>query len=271
MATYNNANQILMSVRYKANPASTWSGETWSFGVRLWAYEGQPPPYGIGRMSAMNFDVADSQVTRTVGDFNVEQGFSGGGGNGTLTDADQDYFVNKTATFLSNTSVNLGNVWLLDSIRLYPCGADGKSLTAPSIYTTGVTTFNGKATSNLPPDTSVAFSWNSATRGPSGRGRIFLGGLGSPWLENDGLVKTSVRNSQMSWAATWLRDLRRTMEGFPFDYWCLVPAIWTKNATQGGAAANTASMISGVRISDEFDTQRRRDRQRKDTYVSVAL
>jgi hypothetical protein len=44
------------------------------------------------------------------------------------------------------------------------------------------------------------------------------------------------------------------------------PVIYTRVPSKAGLNADTASVISLVRMSDEFDTQRRRDSQRNDTY-----
>jgi len=259
-------------MRYNAKNSSTWAGETWSSGIRLWAVEGGLPGYDVGRLDPFNTIVKDAAVTRTITDWQVTQGFVGPGGICTLTDGQQDDIANTVGSFLSSMKSGLSNAYELDSIRIYPCGPDGKTLTAPSIYEPTGTTFNGTSTDTLPPDVSIAVSFGSATRGPSGRGRIFLGGLGAVMLANTGLVSGLYANNLKAYSATMLQDLKTQCgdSGAPCRYG-YIPAIWTRTATKGGANANTASVINSVRVGDEFDTQKRRDRQRQDIYVSQNL
>jgi len=120
----------------------------------------------------------------------------------------------------------------------------------------------------LPPDVALAVSLATGTRGPSGRGRMFLGNLNSTNATNTGLI-TQAASDVLGNATTELfralRDINSA--GIPSDV-RFSPCVYTKTPNKGGGNADTASIINHVRISDEFDTQRRRDHQRQDNYSS---
>ena len=149
-------------------------------------------------------------------------------------------------------------------------GADGKSKTAPTIYTPSGTGQDPTGTSQLPADCAIAISTQTATRGPKGRGRVFWGGPIVTALNNDGTITLATKQA--------LADNTKTM----FNAWRAIgsvgstlhysPIIWHRPGDVGGLEDGTfGSAVRGVRVDDHMDTQRRRDRQVTPNWYTVTL
>lgn len=274
MAEYSGANQCLISYRYKAKSASVWSGETWSSSLRLWPVEGTTRDWDKGRTSAIDCTVKDSAVVEQLTDFNIEYGWDyvSSATRSFGDHASQKRAIAAVSAFLQAAKQNFGDQFELESIRLYPLSSTGKSLTAPTLAFPRNAIHNGTVSQSLPPDVSVAISWQTPSRGPSGRGRNFLGGIATGVCSSNGLIVAGNNQTFRNAAAGLIEDCTMDLVGdIGGAVGFLVPAVWTRNATKSGANANTATPINEVRTGDEFDTQRRRDRQRVDQYTSQKL
>lgn len=251
MATHDNCLGINAQIRYLGKAGSPSVGETWQTGIRVgWFSDGTLPSLDAGRETMRLESVNDAAVARDTTNLNVEQGWAGTGGFNTPTDAEQDDIAEAFYAWAVAIKVRLGNQYVLGDIRLYPFLANGNSATAPSLYTPKTTNANPTGTSTLPLDVALAMSMVTTVRGPSGRGRMFIGGLEQSVLNAYGGVNPVAAGVFRE--AT--RDLLDTLRNSGIDQMGYTPVIHTRGT-------NTGSVINAVRNNQVFETQRRRDAQ----------
>lgn len=278
MATYSNCLSLALTYRWAAKSTSPWAGEVWQTGLRLLVRGTGVDPTNAGRVTPTAFEVQDASVSRTADIWAIQQGFSGAGGAPyVITDADIDDILGKTKTWLEAFDQFLDNSYEFESVRIYPMLGGGgtpfkagKTATAPIIASPTGTTVDPEGSGLMPPDVATAVSLVTGTRGPSGRGRMFLGGLIQAWATTTGLVQSGYAQATVDATRAYLAGLRDINSGAPGGAMRFTPVIYTKVPNVNGENADTASVIASCRMSDEFDTQRRRDHQRKDTYVVSA-
>lgn len=273
------AYSLNVSYRWQAKPASVWAGESWQTHLRLFV-SNSVEALGAGRVEPTSFGVLDASTTRTADNWSISQGWSGTGALGggvVVTDYDIDAILSATKTWLTNTKTLFNNQYTFEGVRIYPMLKGGGtpfkagvSATAPIIATRTDTTLDPSATSALPPDVALAVSLGTGTRGPSGRGRMFLGGIASTQLNTNGLINDA-GNVAFGGNTESLLEAYRAIEGSGANVARFTPVIYTSRPNKSGSNADTGSVINLVRISDEWDTQRRRDRQRNDVYTNYAL
>jgi len=276
MATYDNCASINVAIRYQAVEGSPWLGEVWQTHLRLLAVPGPNLALDSGRVTPDLFAVKDSATSRTAGGFDIEAGWVGAAkGSYTITDADLDDVLSGISTFLKALRPQLSSQYEVESVRFYPMlkggGSPwraGVSATAPIICRPTDATHNPTGASMYPPDVALAISLGTGTRGPSGRGRMFLGGLNKELGTAFGLVAKAGSDALGDMTVNLLSDIRVINLGSALPVYRFCPVIYTSRPNKSGANADTASVINHVRISDEFDTQRRRDHQRQDVYHS---
>jgi len=251
VATYPGALGVNAQIRYVGKNGTHAAGETWQTGLRIgWSEAVGPFDTSEGRVTLAEKTVADAFVTRSTANFAVAQGWAGTGVIRVPTDADQDAIAEAFYTWAVAIKAQLSNLYELGDVRLYPFTEDGTSATAPSIYTPTATTADPSGTSAMPLDTAYAMSLGTAVRGPSGRGRMFLGGLSSTVLDPGGYPKTTSMTALRTPTAALVTALRRGAEpGVPYT-----PVLHTRGT-------DTGSVIRVVRTNNLFETQRRRDRQ----------
>lgn len=269
MAIHSDCRHLYATMRLKGKSGTIWQNETWQIGHRLAVQPDLPMDPDSGRQSLPQFQVADAFVDRSDATWNIQQGFAGSlAGGSVVTDADQDAIAKGYFDFLTALKTNLYLGFALDSVRLYPVGADGKSRTAPSIYTPKVTTQNPTGVNGAPPDVAVAISYTTATRGVKGRGRVYLGGLSVAAIAGSGTL--AARDTICQQAAALLTAWR-DIGGLPTQM-TYTPVLWHRKGDKLGVEDGTyGSPIRLVRVNDHFDTQRRRDRQVDPVWSTVAL
>lgn len=271
MAVYDDARFLNVVVRMTAKNATVWAGETWQVGLRCAVKSSPGFGTSAGRVELPKFGVQDAAVSRTSGRFDIEQGFSGVSGlTWVLTDQDCDSVAEFTEDWLAAIKAHTSLYFVLDSIRLYPTGADGKTRTAPTVYKPKTTAGNPSGLKMLPADCALTVSWGSATRGPKGRGRIFLGAPTASEANEAGMLTTPARDAIAAASANWLDDLRSI--GGLSNQASITPIIWHRPGDKSGQEDGTfGSVISAVRVNDHYDTQRRRDRQVAPAWKRVDL
>ena len=278
MAEYE-AHSLNLSMRWAAKPTSVWAGETWQTHLRLLVNSIDPLPLTAGRVEPEGFAVVDSNVQRTNDIWSIAAGWAGGFpiGNATITDDDINAILATVKTWLIAINGWFGGEYVFEGVRLYPMlkggGSPfraGVSATAPIIATPTTGAVNPPAGNAMQPDAAIALSLGTGTRGPSGRGRMFLGGLTNLTLNSNGLVKANTITDLGTATEALLEGFRAIQESgiTPARF---TPVIYSARPNKVGANADTASVINRVRISDEFDTQRRRDRQRTDVFTEFGL
>lgn len=271
MAEFQGVTHLYASVRYQGKSASIYGLESWQVGWRIAMNADNPLPVEAGRIELADWPVQDSFVARDNATFNIEQGFSGVTVSGvTITDADQDAIAQSIYEWCTAIKAFTSANYTVDTIRLYPVGADGKSKTAPSIYTPKVTTGNPTATTMLPPDVAIAISTVTATRGPKGRGRVFMGAPAVTTIDGQGSVTGSVRTSLANATADLFDSWRG--RGNALGAMSFSPIVWHREGDKAGIEdGNHGSPIRAVRVDDRCDTQRRRDRQVANNWTVVPL
>lgn len=275
MAIYDACKSLYMTLKYSASAGSPWAGETWQTGLRVICDTDGAFNPSDGRVTPNSFSVQDSGVSRTISNYNIQQGWSGVTvGGSTITDVDVDALISSWRTWQLALVGYLGNQFVFTEMKIYPLLAGGGtpfragvSATAPVIVTPSNTTLNPSVGQTIMPDASIAISLGSATRGVSGRGRMFLGGLAGGTLYANGLIVAAAQAAIGNASAALVNSIRAidTAAGGNYRF---TPVIYTRVPSKTGANADTASVINSVRVSDEFDTQRRRDSQRNDVYTS---
>jgi len=261
-----------MTVRLKGDAGTAMALETWQVGWRFAMSETDPIPLDTGRAQLDTYSVADAIVARTVTNYSVAQGFAGdtGLGGSTITDGDQDALVAAAHAWLVALKSWSWVGYDLDTIRLYPVGPDGKSRTAPSVYTPTGTTQNPTGTNGMPQDVAVAVSTQTATRGVKGRGRVFVGGQIVSNVGTLGQVNSSYVSQLLTSTKTML-DAARAIGGIGGQL-SYSPIVWHRTGDKLGIEDGTyGSAVRGIRVDDRFDTQRRRDRRVSRTWTPAAL
>lgn len=265
-----NTTHILGAIRLVGTSSGPWPQEVASMSVR-WACfsETGAPGLDSGRVDLAEFLTNDASVSRSIAGWTVSQGWAGdsGLGNVNVTDADQDAWVAALKGFLDGVVSYMSPSYRLESIRLYNIGRDGKSGSAPSIYTP-TATWQGTAAATLNPRDCVVVSLATSTRGPAGRGRIYMGPLGAS--VNDGAtgrVSSAAANAFSGQADTALTAINNS-GGVTLNPRVVVVHRSTLTGVAGGAQG---SVVNAVRCGDQLDTQRRRTNARAETYVRQPL
>ena len=271
MGEYRDVKHLYVSVRYVGKPTTVYADETWQTGWRLAASAQSPLNTDSGRVLLNTIEVQDAYVSRTIADFDVEQGFSGITGSGSvITDADQDGIVNYLDVWAQAIKTYTSSNYTVESYRLYPIGPDGKSRTAPSIYRPTSTVANPTNNAMLPADCSIAISTQTATRGVKGRGRQFMGAPSTSTVDGAGLILEAVRLDLVQ-ATQALMENWRAMSGGVGDY-AFSPIVWHRRGDKLLVEdGNHGSVVRAVRVDNHMDTQRRRDRQVQHTWTTANL
>lgn len=185
---------------------------------------------------------------------------------GQLDEADVDQYMEamatQLATWFGTASTGIAATTQLTYLKLNNIGADGK-------YPPGVAThqhdFNpvvvGGQTLAIPAITSVCLSWTTdVKRGPGAHGRVYVPNLGYAPASTGKVGNTAITNGVA--AAQGLLDAVSLYQN-PGALGRLIPVVASKvNAT--------LTAITGVRVGDEYDVQRRRKNAAPEVYTSAA-
>lgn len=255
--------------RYKV---AQFAGETFQWGVRFLPQNGTGPIPDIGTLPSDSDIYPVSAITNrdetnwTIqGNWYLEMGASD------LDPADwlHDQIGPATQT-LMNTTLFSSNAYL-EKIKVYPINNQGK--TEPAVpYVSGTpmvltaktnTVFDGGGGANLlPPQLSGVCSWRTPQIGPGGRGRIYLGGLNSSTaLGTDGLFGGGNISTFLGYIKTWIEACK--LDGSSSNIWAapsVIPTNWQSYV-----------LITGARMGNVWDTQRRRRRSLVETYTSTTV
>jgi hypothetical protein len=257
-------NHLYLTARLLGNSGTTWEGEQVVFGQRIGVRTtAAQTSLSEGVRDLDPFLVNDASVTRSLTNWTVTQNWAGDAADASanVSDSDQDSILDAFWTFLNDVKTYLGGGYSLEACRLYAIlTSTHNSATAPNEY---VPTATYSVTSSiLGPDVALCLSTETQTRGPRGRGRMYLGPMAASGSSTTGLVPSATRTAVATAGKDFfdaVRDAGDTVDG-PRYY----PMVWHRGTS-------TASVINGVRVGDEWDHQSRRRRQRNETYTSLAL
>lgn len=177
-------------------------------------------------------------------------------------DLEPSQFATAATAFYRGTSGGMATYNTLDQIKMALIGVDGKTIGEPKVYyysTPQAGTYSG----SVIPQASIAVSLvTDLPRGLASKGRIFLpSGFGDVG-NTDGKLSTVTTNAIATRTKTFLDAINTIGDS-------VVPAgaiAITSNVRTG--AVNT---VTGVRVGNLVDVQRRRRNRLTETYVDAAL
>lgn len=147
-------------------------------------------------------------------------------------------------------------------IKLNEIGPDGRYANQSEThakYLEGTEVFAGPGTPSLPPQCSVAVSWTTGrSRGPGSKGRVFVP-RPSFGVDPAGRISSATVATMVTAWTTFIQNLNN----WPGLDWPNSPvAVVASNV----GAPGPMEQITGVRIGDVMDTQRRRRESIVETY-----
>ena len=262
--------QLYATLTLEAVSGSVWAGEVAVTGWRLKNSGLTVDPVSAGDVPLDTFHAEDAAVTRSISGFNITQGWAGVGTDTDheVTDGDKDGIANAIKTYFSSVLAYVPDDYQVRDIRIYPILGSGATLpekpyhtaTAPDIYTPTSPIVGAVSGQWMSPACALVLSTQTATRGPRGRGRWYLGPVYG-MNDNTGLVNSGYAGSVAAAGATMLSTIRGIGGTSSARY---APVVWHRGTDRG-------SVISSVRVGDEIDFQQRRRRHRHEVYVSSAV
>lgn len=162
----------------------------------------------------------------------------------------ETYFA--TDTFASTTTLTFA--------KLSPINALGKVIEGRTCLSEANTTITGGQTGDrLPPENSIAVSWQTPVIGRRGRGRIYPPANAASQLTTAGRVNSTTQGHSKDQAIAFLEGLayNAISMGDPHVRPIVTGDPWTHYG-----------VITGVRVGDVVDTQRRRRDQLDEVYVT---
>lgn len=141
-------------------------------------------------------------------------------------------------------------------------GTDGKTVGEPKIYDRPQA-MPGTATFTTPPQSSVAVTLTTdQVRGLAHEGRIFLPAGFGDVAANTGRISALVLSQLLTRFTTFFDGINTYLDTIPGQY-----SIYIASAVRQGAFRR----VTGVRIGNLVDTQRRRRNRLAETYTSGSL
>lgn len=253
---------------YNPSTAPLLAQETWQIGIRLAAvFGGEVDPLGT---LPDNVEVTRNTINRTETSWTIQGNWEAG--KGTIIFRPDDYLNDLAgpafATWIA-TSNTFSSRARLRSLRLYPIGADGKSIPAPPyaqgspmlLTYTGTLPSGGNSGAPLPPQNTPVASHRTAQVGRRGRGRAYLPVL-PVGAVGEGVISNSVRDALSAAQATLLAALA---------YDRTLPDILHVRPIVTGAPWVNYAVINQVRVGNVMDTQRRRRKSIDETFKDTAV
>ena len=165
-------------------------------------------------------------------------------------------------TFLEAIKGQLVSAFSWTHVKIAPILADGKyGFTGAATYNFTTPVVSSLGDYALPPEVALAVSLRAPISGRTGRGRMYIPGLGTPSLEVNGTAKSTVRTT----IATAAKTLVNSLDDAPgVDQQGTIVMV-----TSAGKALGVRP--SQIRVGDHYDAQRRRQHQAVESYVQQSL
>lgn len=179
----------------------------------------------------------------------------------------QQPFLDAIATawqaFWTNSANKVSSIFLLTQLKMSEVGADGKTFASNTIFHTFGTPVAGGSPSgwNAPQIALVATTTSSIPRGPASKGRMYLPGINSG-ADNSGHISTTDTTAIANGLKTFFNAVNTAAPSGTH-----VGHVASNTAARTG----TVAAVTGVRVGNVLDTQRRRRDGLVETYVSASL
>jgi len=173
--------------------------------------------------------------------------------------ADVDAVVAATQTFWNTAGMSIDSQHRLLGVKLAPIGTDGLYPPGEDAVEALITPDAGPGASgnHWPPQSAICVTTTTAVpRGHAAMGRFYLPSMTGA-IAASGRQPAGLNTAVAAAAATWLSAIQATSAGNPVVL------------SKVGIGANHE--ITGVRVGDVIDTQRRRRRQLVESYATAAL
>lgn len=229
----------------------TWAGETWQTGMSFVEQDSGGVYAGAIREALPSFEVDAIGEATSDATWNVDWAWKG---DTKLTQAQQISVANHAVTFWNAIKGIALTDTKLDSVQIGVWGSDNKmiggynrfSLKTPIAGTAAPSTF-------LPPQLCMVTSLRTGSRGPRGRGRMYL-----PLRQNATAVGLI--------SGGYVTTINAAVKAFAENVRAVGPLACVANPTP-----LTYSALTSVRTGNFYDTQRRRRAALDETYVDAAV
>ena len=279
MATYQ-AQHLYLTLHWEALSTGQWAPEKWQMGLRI-THKSPLTDNTTARWQQQQLaGVVEDYGTETTTNFDYSYGFDGD--SATIAGASAMYAKNYQKdiaedcfTFATAMKANSSTLYRFVGVKMTPynpsittpTGAP-KALTAPTLAVVK-TPIAGNGIGTLAPQTAVAITLDTKARGKGATGRFYLGGVSSAAAGGGGEVNSSAVTQISTAVRAFLQNLNNASGIDPLYGPCVV--VWHRPSTTNQVPGGTFSTVSGIRVGNMFDTQRRRRAQKPETYVDTAI
>jgi len=243
-----------VGLRWAAKAGTPWEGEIalWGFRVRpnaalqAWPAHGTLTPIGVDLLTEVEEDSSWNIEWQHASNQVVADGF------------DQNamkLIASRVKAAANQIAPSISSTYQLVEIRMQARMVDGLSPGGSNKFFLK-TPVSGGASGSFTPNQAVVLTHQSYAPGRKGKGRTYIGPVGSAVLSTAGLISGTSQNALMSpWVdmLTSIKDdgnVTPTNVSFPsFTFWD----------------------IQAVECGDEMDVQNRRRKQRPENYTTISI
>lgn len=181
-----------------------------------------------------------------------------------------DDIRNAFQTFFTAPTSEISSAWNFDTVKVSSVGTDGKSNAADTVFST-VTALKQGAQSNVyPPQISLVATMTSPlARGVGSKGRMYLPGVAKPF-GMDGKIP----GANVSAIATNLKTFFTAVNASSATNNVVVLASQGSLNADGtpkvGGSAPITKAVTGLKVGNVYDTQRRRRNGLQENYTTLA-
>jgi hypothetical protein len=172
--------------------------------------------------------------------------------------------------FLAPTSY-FGAAWHSSYVKISSIGTDGKASSADTVYSTFAADANGTASTQFPPQISlVATLTGSAARGVASKGRMYLPGI-SAAVGTGGRISSTNAGTIATNLQTFLNAVNASAATNNVLVLASHGSLNADGTPKVGGQAMSIKAVTGCRVGDVYDTQRRRRNGISEVYTSKTL
>lgn len=173
--------------------------------------------------------------------------------------------------FFTGVGQNISSNWSTDYVKIASMGTDGRSDSGDTVYSTYVTQPTGSGGNLYPPQIALAATLTSTKpRGVGAKGRMYLPGL-SIGIDTTGHVNGAGLTAVLTAFKTFLNACNASTATDNVVILASHGSINKDGTPKIGGSAPINKAVTGIKIGNVYDTQRRRRNQLPETYQSLSL